>query len=298
MVGSLDFTLVILSYNRKDDLRESLSRIYEYWTDKEIEVIVTDNNSTDGTQNMVTKEFPQVKLIKNKVNIGVKACNQAFKEAKGKYACIFDDDSFPHCNSLKKVKDIFENNPDVGIVAFNVKNYSEFHNQSNIDDKKELKIEKRDYLMGFNGAGAAFRKDVLNDVGAYAEEFFIYWNEADLALKFLDKGYKIVEVANIISFHKMSPTNRISTRAPFYYTRNLYWLIWKHFPLNLMIKYTFKLFYLCCYYSLEQGVLIYLKATFFAFINFYKAFSRRKKVKKKIAKSFRIAFHLPFTVYK
>jgi len=63
-------TVNILSYNRKDELRFTLTKVYEQ-DYKNIEVIVVDNASSDGTLEMVEEEFPNVKLIKLDKNIGI-----------------------------------------------------------------------------------------------------------------------------------------------------------------------------------------------------------------------------------
>ena len=150
--------------------------------------------------------------------------------------------------------------------------------------------------MGFNGAGAGFRKDLFNMIGGYPEEVFLYWNEMDLAIRVLEEGYSIVEFPDIISYHKFAPTNRTSTRGPFYYTRNLYWIIWKYFPFNKMVIKTITLIFNSIFHSFEQNTTIYIKATLSAFVNINRI--KRKKVKVSILNKLRISTKLAFIIFK
>ena len=87
-------TVNILSYNRKDELRNTLTKVYEQ-DYKNIEVIVVDNASNDGSSEMVIKEFPNAQLIQLEKNIGIAGWNEGFKVAKGEYILVLDDDSYP-----------------------------------------------------------------------------------------------------------------------------------------------------------------------------------------------------------
>ena len=291
-------SVAILSYNRKSDLNETLTEIYKSQLNNvELEVIVADNASSDNTVDMIKKDFPNVIIIEIEKNEGVKAYNSAFKKASGKYILILDDDSFPEHNSIQRMVEEFEKDDKIGILALDVRNYYSYKDVSKSIDNNSLKDKKTaKYLMGFNGAGAGFRKTLFNKIGGYPEEFFLYWNEMDLAIRVLESGYNIVEFPDIISYHKFAPTNRTSTRGPFYYTRNLYWIIWKFFPFNQMIIKTSQLIFNSIYHSFEQNSLIYIKATLSAFININKI--KRQKVKNSILNKLRISTKLAFIIFK
>lgn len=96
----MDFSIIIVSWNTKDKLRENLKRLL---TSKGVsfEVIVADNNSYDGTAGMVEQEFKTVKLIKNKDNYGfAKANNVALKQASGDYLLLLNPDMLMAENTL------------------------------------------------------------------------------------------------------------------------------------------------------------------------------------------------------
>ncbi len=292
-------SIVILSYNRKEDIRESLEKLYSYNLNN-TEIIVVDNGSSDGSAEMIESEYPSVRLLKLKENIGVSGYNKGFAISKGKYILILDDDSFPSENSVKRMIEEFEKDKTIGIIAFDVRNYNSYNQVSKQDENKEQekKTDKKRYLMGFNGAGAGIRKQLIDKIGGYPDEFFLYWNEMDLSIRVLNEGYKILWVNDIISYHKYSPKNRDSQRGPFYYTRNLYWIILKYFPLFKGIGKILKLLYYSVYFGLEQKTVIYLKASFNAIFNSKIAFKNRKKIKKEIIENIRIEYRLPFIIYR
>ncbi len=290
-------SVAILSYNREIDLKETLTEVYKSrLKNVELEVIVADNASSDGTVEMIKNDFPETIVLEIKKNEGVKAYNSAFSKASGKYILILDDDSFPEINSIQRMVEEFEKDEKIGILAFDVRNFYNYRDISKSISATDIKDKKVKYLMGFNGAGAGFRKDLYNEIGGYPEEFFLYWNEMDLAIRVLQKGYSIVEFPDIISYHKFAPTNRTSTRGPFYYTRNLYWIIWKYFPLHQMVLKTIILIFNSIYHSFEQRSLIYIKATLSAFANINKI--KRRKIKATILNRLRISTKLAFIIFK
>lgn len=79
----MDLSIIIVSWQVKDLLKKNLSSIFNSQTKYSFEVIVVDNNSSDDSFKMIKEEFPQVKVIGNKENLGfAKACNQGIKESR------------------------------------------------------------------------------------------------------------------------------------------------------------------------------------------------------------------------
>jgi GT2 family glycosyltransferase len=292
-------SIVMLSWNRKDDVRESLARIRDQGYPN-IEVITVDNGSTDGTPVMILSEFPEVILIPMEDNIGIEAYNFGFAHAKGKYIVIIDDDSFPDKEAISRMVDKFERDQSLGVVAFDVRNY--FH----YEELQELRVESAapsdrkvtEYLMSFNGAGAGVRSEMFRAIGWYPAEFFLYNNELDTAFRIWDAGYKIEFYPDVVAYHKYSPKNRTSWRAPFYYTRNAFWTVWKNYPGDMAFKLTLRLIYYCFYYAMEQRTTVYLKAMWSAVRQMGKLKGKRKPVDRHIAERLRVPWNLNFTFYR
>ncbi|MGE5342774.1 MAG: glycosyltransferase family 2 protein [Candidatus Omnitrophota bacterium] len=290
-------SVVMLSYNRKKDVAEGVEALLKQ-DYANIEIIVVDNGSTDGTAQMVQHQYTgRVNLIALEENLGVAAYNIGFNQAEGEYIVILDDDSFPEKKAISRMVEEFEKNEELGIVAFDVRNYHDYQNCQTLANGPPTtnRVFSR-YQLAFNGAGVGIRKTCIREVGGYPEEFFLYWNEQDLSIRVLDAGYKIQWFPDIISLHKYSPSNRESWRAPFYYTRNLYWLIWKYFPIKKVIFNTLQLIYFALYNILDQRTLVYLKATAAAFFNFYKI--KRKPAKQEVIRNLRLTYRLAFIYYR
>lgn len=293
-------SIVMLAWNRKEDVRESLTRIREIEY-KSLEIIVVDNASTDGTQEMVEKEFPNVQLLKMYKNIGIEAYNVGFENANGDYIIVIDDDSFPEKHAVGRMVQAFEQDEQLGVVAFDVRNfyhYDEIKQEQNEIPAGPVKASAEGYVMSFNGAGFGIRRHLFKEIGYYPEEFFLYHNEMDSAFKIWDAGYRIEFFSNIISYHKYSPQNRASWRAPFFYTRNAFWIIWKHYPYDMAISLTVRFMYQCIYYSMEQKTNVYVKAMWAAFRELRKIKEKRKPVDRSIAENLRVPFNLSFTFYR
>lgn len=289
-------SVVILSYNRREDLRDGLARILAERPPFAVEVIVVDNASHDGSPGMVAAEFPSVHLIALNENIGVAGYNRGFAVARGEFVLILDDDSFPAPGVIAGLAEAFAVHPEAAVVALDVRSFHSY--RESLPSTPAAATPEVSYQMGFNGAGVAVRRSVLAEVGGYAEEFFLYWNEQDLAIRILAAGYRILHSPTLVSFHKYSPVNRQARRGPFYYTRNLYWVLWKHLPLGPMVAATLRLLYLTLFHSLEQRTTVYLEATWDAFVHGAPAWRRRKPVSRELSAQLRIPLQLAFTLFR
>ena len=107
----MDLSVVIVSWKVKDKLKANLSALFESQGDFKIEVFVVDNNSQDGSAEMIKEEFPQVKLIVNSENLGfASANNEAMRVSAGKYILLLNPDMQVGSDTLSKVLDWARNN--------------------------------------------------------------------------------------------------------------------------------------------------------------------------------------------
>ncbi len=98
----MDLSVIIVSYNTKDDLHACLDSVYSHTQDLQFEVIVVDNSSHDGSPDMVKQLFPQVKIIESPANLGFgKANNLGAKQAKGEFILFLNPDTLFFNNALK-----------------------------------------------------------------------------------------------------------------------------------------------------------------------------------------------------
>jgi len=287
-------SVIILTWKRLDDLLETIAEV-KRGTYKNIEIIVVDNASFDGTEEIIKKQYPEIRLFCLPENIGIAGYNVGMKEAKGEYIVLLDSDSFPEKDCIEKMVSCFEQTPDLGVAAFDVRNY-EYRNKD-IHPADHAGHLSEIAATGYNGAGVGIRKECLRNAGYLYEPFFLYMNEQDHSLRILKSGYKIILFPGLIAYHKQSPVGRSNERMAYFYTRNLLWLIWRNFPLPNMIISTLKIFFLCSLYTLILKEKVYIKAVTDAISGISHVAETRSPIGKDIMRRVRIPLNLAFTVY-
>jgi GT2 family glycosyltransferase len=219
-------TVVIVNYNRCDDLREALLSVMNQDYPR-IEIIVVDNASQDDSRDMLAREFPSVVVLALKENIGMDGYSVGFRCAHGKYIFQMDNDSvMPDAHVLTEVVRRFEEAPArTAVVATRVEECS--------TDPDIEQLRRRDTRKGpvntggFHSGGVGFRKVMLDQVGYYNQDVFLYGSELFLQMKFLAAGYTIMFYPEILMLHKSSNKARLADGL-YYKIRNRYWFL-RHF---------------------------------------------------------------------
>ncbi|PKP25240.1 MAG: glycosyl transferase family 2 [Bacteroidetes bacterium HGW-Bacteroidetes-2] len=208
----MKLTVIILNYNVSYFLRQCILSVQEAIVGIESEIIVVDNHSQDGSCEMLSKNFPQITLIKNKENLGFsKANNQGVALAKGEYICILNPDTAVAKETFPKLLKFAEEHPDFGAigaklidgtgnflpeskrnipkpkVAFykmiGLKNNKNSYYANQVEENQNAKV---DILVG---AFMLLKKDRYIEVGGFDEDYFMYGEDIDLSYKLLKKGY-------------------------------------------------------------------------------------------------------------
>jgi len=234
----IDLTISIASYNTKELLKRCLESIYQHTKDVNFEIIVVDNASKDDSALMVKKDFPQVKLIRNRVNkFYTIANNQALKLAKAKYFLILNSDIFFKTNALKKMIDYLKKNSQVGALeplqkyednslALTGSQHSsplldffqftwlgrQIKNKKLLDKYRLIRKNRTKIWSADVICDAVFlsRTKLLKQIGGFDEHLKLYYTENDLCRKIQQKGYKTVHLGNVSVSHRVSAsTNKV-----------------------------------------------------------------------------------------
>ena len=224
-------TVNILSFNRKDELRTTLTKVFKQ-NYKNIEVIVVDNASTDGTVEMIEKDFPQVHFIRLEKNLGIAGWNRGFEVAKGDYVLVLDDDSYPVENAIQKAIECMNTDNKIGVVCLKIYNGTEKRFETDHIDK----IKPNTFI----GCGALIRTSIFKDTGYFSELFFLYEHETEFSMRVYNSGFiiKYCDVALVI--HDSSHLNRIiknqsDLRRKYFMCRNYVLILFLHFDLFRII---------------------------------------------------------------
>lgn len=222
--ASLTLSVVVLSWNRRAALRETLQRLGQEASPPP-EVIVVDNGSTDGSADMVRVEFPGVRLVALPHNVGIEGLNVGLRTAQGTVVVLLDDDSYPLPGALPLLTEAFRRDPALGIAACQIVSPSGQPAEAWLSGTPPGAS-----VPTFIGCGAGIRRTAAARVGFFDRAFFLYGNELDLAARVMDAGYAVRYFPQIRFVHAVSPVNRTSFRREYYGIRNLLWTLWKYFP--------------------------------------------------------------------
>lgn len=236
----IDVSIIIVSYNTKELIRQCLESVYQHSTDLSFEVIVVDNASTDGSQIMIKKTFCQVKLIESHENLGFgKANNLGAKVAEGKYLFLLNSDTILLNNAIAYLYQFFESNLILGIGAIGSllldSNLKPIHSSGKFPSitnslivtflyyfDRSIYIKNRGkeqsaFVKGYfevdyvTGADLFISNELFKKVGGFDPEFFLYYEETDLQMRIKKLGLKslIIDSAKIVHFEGGSNKNPI-----------------------------------------------------------------------------------------
>jgi GT2 family glycosyltransferase len=230
-------SVIVITYNRKEDLQVCLDSVLEQ-THSSYEVIVVDNNSTDGTATMMREDYDSVHYVRLDENIGIDARNRAIDEASGDLLLTLDDDSeLPNENVLDRVGEKFRRNDELGAAGFRI---------INEDGREEEWFEwpkVGDARQGFKSptfvtCGAAIRPEAYERTEGFWAPYFVYVEERDLATRIIASGAEIRYFPNISIIHHRSSVNRQQGKFIYFVTRNTIWYIWRNFPVLTALRKT------------------------------------------------------------
>ena len=188
------FSVNIVTRNRQEKLKHAILSVYSQKY-RPIEVVVVDNASSDGTPQVVKKEWPQIKLIQLHRNIGCQpGRNIGMKNCNGKYIFNLDDDGVLAPEAIESIVRRFEYDDDLAVIESETPPLEK--ESSYIADNS--KNEK--WISSFKGGAHAIRASVLKKAG-YFPEFPRTGAEWVLAARILDCGYEMLYLPNSIMFH-------------------------------------------------------------------------------------------------
>jgi len=201
----MKFSVVIPTYNRVSLLRQTLTALTAQGY-PDYEIIVVDDGSTDGTQEMIAAEFSQVRYFWQKNAGPAAARNRGISEATGEIVAFTDDDCLPPADWVVRLADGYQRYPEVAgvgggliapaeILATNV-----FARYERFIGREVYHVGEQEYYGGFEcpaggTANMSYRRTVLSEVRGFDERFPVAAGEdADLKLRICNLGYRLLYV--------------------------------------------------------------------------------------------------------
>jgi GT2 family glycosyltransferase len=255
----MKLSIIIVNYNVRYFLEQCLKSVYRALDGIEAEVFVVDNNSVDGSVDMVQEQFPDVKLIANKHNPGfAKANNQAIRQAQGKYILLLNPDTVVQEDTFSLSIDFMEAHPDAGglgikmidgkgnylpeskrglptpwVAFYKIFGLTRFFPRSRVFARYylgHLDHQKNQEVEVLAGAYMLMPKAVLDKIGPLDEDFFMYGEDIDLSYRILKGGYKNYYLADSSIIHyKGESTKKGSLNYVFIFYKAMVIFAKKHF---------------------------------------------------------------------
>ncbi|MCW0481157.1 glycosyltransferase family 2 protein [Gaoshiqia sediminis] len=215
----MKLSVILVNYNVRYFLEQCLHSVRKACTALDAEVFVVDNNSVDGSCQLVREKFPEVILIENHDNKGFSiANNQAIRQAKGEYVLLLNPDTVVEEDCFAKCVAFMDNHPEAGalgvkmidgkgrllpeskralptpLVAFyKIFGFSRLFPKSKQFARYHLGHLHPDHTHEVDVLAGAFmllRKKTLDTVGLLDEAFFMYGEDIDLSYRITQAGYK------------------------------------------------------------------------------------------------------------
>lgn len=224
-----DLSITICSWNTREDLRACLSSLRACACEGSFEVIVVENNSHDGSGDMVAAEFPEVRLLAQRRNLGFTGGHNAALEARrGRHAALLNSDTVVHAGAVRELLRFMEANPSAGVVGPKLLNpdgtlqYSarRFPNPvaaafRNTPLGKLFPNNRftRDYLMTdwdhseprevdwVSGAAMFIRGEVLDRIGGLDPAYYMYCEDSDFCWRAREAGFRVLYCPTAVITH-------------------------------------------------------------------------------------------------
>lgn len=252
----MDLSIIILNYKTKGLLKQSLRGILGEHLGLNYEIIVVDNNSNDGSVEMMRQDYPRVRLIVAPQNVGFSAgMNLGIAKAAGKYILVLNTDVALFSKAVMALFQYLETHPQVGIAVPRLINPDGTSQQSTflfptffVAGLRRTPLGKlpwakktlRRFLMSdwdrqdtrpvgwAIGACLLIRADVLRQVRGFDERYFLYVEDTDLCRQFWQAEYEVhfVHTAEMVHFHKRESAENPGVSGIFSYPTRLHIRSW------------------------------------------------------------------------
>ena len=244
---------VILNTNRRDDTLECINSLNASTYDNH-SIIVLDNQSTDGSVDVIKNTYPEIQIIELHENLGYGGNNnvgiKAAIERKADWIFVLNEDVIVSPNCLEQIVESGERDPDIGIIGPIVYHHQSPHliqsaggtlgqhwevAHAAVDEPDHGQFNNTREVDWISGCGIVVRRQAIEEVGLIDDRFFYYWDETEWCMRMHDNGWKVILVPSAKIWHKgVTVNHQPKPTVTYYATRNrLHTLAKHHAPISV-----------------------------------------------------------------
>ena len=305
----MKIAVVILNWNGKELLKQFLPSVIKY-SEHSAEIIIADNDSSDGSVEFLKQNYPQLRIILNEENLGfAKGYNTVLNKVEADYYVLLNSDIEVTENWIEGIVEFMASNETIAacqpkILSYKNKKQFEYAGaaggfidklgypfcrgrifQSLEDDNKQYDDIKE--IFWATGACLFIKAEYFHKMGGFDDDFFAHMEEIDLCWRLKNAGFKIFYYPHSIIYHVGGATlNKMSPQKTFLNFRNNLSLIYKNIHQKHLRKVLLKrafLDFLAATSFIFSGGLSHFNAVVKAYFAFYKSMALIKEKRKKIS---------------
>lgn len=234
-------SIILVNYNGKDYNKECIESIFNS-SYKNIDVIVVDNDSKDGSVDLLREQFGnKIDLMLSRKNLGFSGANNIGIEKAlrngSDYIVLLNNDTIIDkdliSNMIKAAKEendaiispkiyYYDNKDIIWSAGADMRWKKGVTDQRGINQKDDGSFDKREEVEFGTGCCLLIPSKVISDVGLLSDDYFLYYEDTDYCMRVRAKGYKIVYEPTAVLYHKVSASTggEVSPGYIYYNTRN------------------------------------------------------------------------------
>lgn len=245
-----EVSVIIVNYNGERFLKECLDSLRaQTYTD--FEVILVDNHSSDRSNEIVGHTYPEVILIRNTANHGfARGSNDGIRASRGRFILTLNNDTRLDPGFIKEIVRPQIHDGKVGICASKMLYPDGRINSTGtcisrsgaawdrgMSEPDHGQYNQPGEVFGACAGAALYRREMLDEIGLFDEDFFMYMEDVDLSFRARYAGWRCVFVPDAVAYHHHGGTSGVGSDTAVYYgNRNILWVVFKNFPRTLLLS--------------------------------------------------------------
>jgi GT2 family glycosyltransferase len=243
---------IIQNWSRRDLLQPCLTAL-RCQSCPSSEIILVDNGSTDDSVAHVREHFPEVTVIALPENRGFAAGNNlAMQASSGEYVALLNNDAQPEPNWLEALTHSLATRPEVGFCASKmlyldapgiIDTAGDVFYDYGVGGKRGADqpdgdgFSRTEYVFGACAGAAIYRRIMLEDIGLFDEDFYMYMEDIDLSFRAQLRGYRCLFVPAARVYHQVAATAGRGSHLSIYHSlRNMLYVLVKDLPTSLLLR--------------------------------------------------------------